>query len=148
MPYLWKKAGGMMKPLEEIFFRACVNEQKRKLRSSDRELSIRTIGNIFERLGFSYKQLMYYVRKWCDRGFYDYGVTLDLGWFEFDKLTGEYKQVYDSMTSTDGWKDGELANYIVSNSFNRERITNFALREHLGIGQDKEFFTPYRKVEE
>lgn len=144
-----------MKPLEEIFFRACVNEQKRKLRSSDRELSIRTIGNIFERLGFSYKQLMYYVRKWCDRGFYDYGVTLDLGWFEFGKLTGEYKQIYDSMTSTDGWKDGELANYIVSssnyivsNSFNRERITNFALREHLGIGQDKEFFNPYRKVEE
>ena len=52
------------------------------------------------------------------------------------------------MTSTDGWKDGELANYIVGNSFNRERITNFALRERLGIGQDKEFFNPYRKVEE
>lgn len=114
-----------MKPLEKIFFRACVNEQKRKLRLSDRELSIRTIGNIFERLGFSYKQLMYYVKKWSDRGFYDYGVTLDLGWFEFGKLTGEYKQIYDSMTSTDGWKDGELANYIVRNSFNRERITNF-----------------------
>lgn len=137
-----------MKPLEEIFFRACVNEQKRKLPSSNRELSIRTIGNIFERLGFSYKQLMYYVRKWSDRGFYDYGTTLDLGWFEFDKLTGEYKRIYDSMTSMDGWKDGELANYIVSNSFNRERITNFSLREHLGIGQDKEFFNPYRKVEE
>lgn len=53
----------MMKPLEKIFFRACVNEQKRKLRLSDRELSIRTIGNIFERLGFSYKQLMYYVKS-------------------------------------------------------------------------------------
>lgn len=125
-----------------------MNEQKRKLPSSNRELSIRAIGNIFESLGFSYKQLMYYVRKWSDRGFYDYGTTLDLGWFEFDKLTGEYKRIYDSMTSTDGWKDGELANYIVSNSFNRERITNFSLREHLGIGQDKEFFNPYRKVEE
>lgn len=112
-----------MKPLEEIFFRACVNEQKRKLPSSNRELSIRTIGNIFERLGFSYKQLMYYVRKWSDRGFYDYGVTLDLGWFEFDKLTGEYKRIYDSMTSTDGWEDGKLANYIVRNSFKRDRIT-------------------------
>lgn len=91
------KGGGRMKPLEEIFFRACVNEQKRKLHSSNRELSIRTIGNIFERLGFSYKQLMYYVRKWSDRGFYDYGVILDFGWFEFDKLTGEYKRIYDSM---------------------------------------------------
>ena len=47
-----------MKPLEEVFFRACVNEQKRKLCLSERELSIRTIGNIFERLGFSYKQLL------------------------------------------------------------------------------------------
>ena len=112
-----------MKPLEEIFFRACVNEQKRKLHSSNRELSIRTIGKIFERLGFSYKQLMYYVRKWCDKGFYDYGVTLDLGWFEFDKLTGEYKRIYGSMTSTDGWEDGELANYISRNSFKRDRIT-------------------------
>lgn len=102
-----------MKPLEEIFFRACVNEQKRKLPSSNRELSIRTIGNIFERLGFSYKQLMYYVRKWCDKEFYDYGVTLDLGWFEFGKLTGEYKQIYDSMTGTDGWKDGELAILLI-----------------------------------
>ena len=92
----------MMKPLEEIFFRACVNEQKIKLCSNDCELSVRIIGNIFERLGFSYKQLMYYVRKWCDKGFYDYGVTLDLGWLEFDNLTGEYKQIYDSMTSTDG----------------------------------------------
>lgn len=92
-----------MKPLEEIFFRACVNEQKRKLPSSNRELSIRTIGNIFERLGFSYKQLMYYVSKWSDKGFYDYGVTLDLGWFEFDKLTGEYKQIYDS----DAWAVNE-----------------------------------------
>lgn len=87
-----------MKPLEEIFFRACVNEQKRKLRSSDRELSVRTIGNIFERLGFSYKQLMYYVRKWSDRGFYDYGTTLDLGWFEFDKLKTDKNGsvIYDS----------------------------------------------------
>ena len=48
------------------------------------------------------------------------------------------------MTSTDGWKDGELASYIVSNSFNQERITNFALRKHLGIGNDEDFFNPYR----
>ena len=76
---------------------------------------------------------------------YDYGVKIDLGWFEFGKLTGEYKQIYDSMTSTDEWKDWELASYIVRNSFNRERITNFALREHLGIGQDEDFFNPHRK---
>nr|DAM40284.1 MAG TPA: hypothetical protein [Bacteriophage sp.] len=38
-------------------------------------------------------------------------------------ISGEYKQIYDSMTSTDGWKDGELANYISRNSFKRDRIT-------------------------
>lgn len=78
LSHVRQKVGGRMKPLEEIFFRACVNEQKRKLHSSDRELSIRTIWNIFERLGFSYKQLMYYVEKWSDKGFYNYGVSLDL----------------------------------------------------------------------
>lgn len=101
-----------MKPLEQIFFRACVNEQKRKYSLEQRELSIRDIGNIFERLGFSYKQLMYYVKKWSDKGFYNYGVSLDLGWFEFDKLTGEYKQIYNSMFYVDNWRDGELAEYI------------------------------------
>lgn len=49
------------------------------------------------------------------------------------------------MTSTDGWKDEELANYIVSNSFNRERITNFALKNHLGIEKDEDFFNPYKE---
>lgn len=144
LPDVWQKVGGGMKPLEQIFFRACVNEQKRKLHFSDRELSIRTIGNIFERLGFSYKQLMYYVRKWCDRGFYDYGVTLDLGWFEFNKLTGEYKQIYEEMSNVDGWRDGEFAKYIVNETFKNGRITNFALKEKLGIGKDLEFFNPYR----
>lgn len=144
LPDMRQKVGGGMKPLEEIFFRACVNEQKRKLHSSNRELSIRTIGNIFERLGFSYKQLMYYVRKWCDRGFYDYGVTLDLGWFEFNKLTGEYKQIYEEMSNVDGWRDGEFAKYIVNETFKNGRITNFALKEKLGIGKNLEFFNPYR----
>lgn len=133
-----------MKSLEEIFFRACVNEQKRKLHSSDRELRIRTIGNIFERLGFSYKQLMYYVEKWSDKGFYNYGVSLDLGWFEFNKLTGEYKKIYEEMSNVDGWRDGEFAKYIVNETFKNGRITNFALKENLGIGKDSEFFDPYR----
>lgn len=134
-----------MKPLEEIFFRACVNEQKRKLRSSDRELSIRTIGNIFERLGFSYKQLMYYVQKWSDKGFYDYGVSLDLGWFEFDKLDGEYQRIYEKISSVDDWKDEELAIYILKATYDSRQITNYVLKERLGIGQDSDFFNPHRE---
>lgn len=132
-----------MKPLEEIFFRACVNEQKRKLRSSDRELSIRVIGNIFERLGFSYKQLMYYVKKWSDKGFYDYGVSLDLGWFEFDKLDGEYQRIYEKMSSVDDWKDEELAIYILKATYGSGKTTNYVLKERLGIGQESEFFNPH-----
>lgn len=133
-----------MKPLEQIFFRACVNEQKRKLHAKDMEFSVRAIGNIFERLGFSYKQLMYYVEKWSDKGFYNYGVSLDLGWFEFNKLTGEYKQIYEEMSNVDGWRDGEFAKYIVNETFKNGRITNFALKEKLGIGKYSEFFDPYR----
>ncbi|MBD9081998.1 MAG: hypothetical protein EGR48_00255 [Lachnospiraceae bacterium] len=134
----------MMKPLEQIFFRACVNEQKRKLHTENREFDIRTIGNIFERLGFSYKQLMYYVNKWADKGFYEYGVSLDLGWFKFDKLTGEYKQIYEEMASVDRWDDREFARYIVKRTFLKGHITNYALKKMLDIGEDAEFFDPYR----
>ncbi|MCM1215929.1 MAG: hypothetical protein NC548_15590 [Lachnospiraceae bacterium] len=84
-----------MKPLEIVFFLSCINEQIKVDKLSDRELSIRDIGNAFYNLGFSYKQLMYYVTKWSDKGFYNYGVALDLGWFEFDKLTGEYLKLYE-----------------------------------------------------
>lgn len=134
-----------MKPLEEIFFRACVNEQKRKLKVNDREFSIRVIGNIFERLGFSYKQLMYYVQKWSDKGFYDYGVSLDLGWFEFDKLDGEYQRIYEKISSVDDWKDEELAIYILKATYDSRQITNYVLKERLGIGQDSDFFNPHRE---
>lgn len=132
-----------MKPLEEIFFRACVNEQKRKSDCKSREFSIRDIGNVFERLGFSYKQLLYYVQKWSDKGFYDYGVSVDLGWFEFDKLTGEYKRIYEKIDSVDDWKDEELAMYILKATYDSRRITNYVLKERLGIGEDDCFFNPH-----
>lgn len=105
-----------MKPLEQIFFRACANEQKRVYDLGQREFSVRDICNIFDRLGFSYKQLMYYVKKWSNKGFYNYGISLDLGWFEFEKLTGEYKQIYNSMFYVDNWREGELAEYIAKNT--------------------------------
>ncbi|AXH78332.1 MAG: hypothetical protein [Circular genetic element sp.] len=131
-----------MKPLERIFFIACVNEQRRVIDLSKREFSIRTIGNIFSRLGFSYKQLMYYVHKWSHRGFYDYGVTLDLGWFYFDKFTGEYKEIYDEIKQSgrDSWRDEELAEYIVKETIGRRRVTNYYMRNILGIGEDGKFY--------
>ena len=129
-----------MKPLERIFFMACVNEQKRVLDIREREFSVRSIGNIFERLGFSYKQLMYYVQKWSNNGFYDYGTTLDLGWFNFEKLNGEYLSIYNSMSTCDTWKNGEFAQYIVKETHKNNPITNFAMRNLYGIGVDNEFY--------
>lgn len=53
-----------MNPLEMIFFEACLHEQLIAYDLSQREFSVHVIGNIFSRLGFPYKQLMYYVEKW------------------------------------------------------------------------------------
>lgn len=105
-----------MKPLGRIFFIACINEQRRvyDLDLIQREFSIRVIINIFSRLSFSHKQLMYYIKKWNMRGFYDYGVTLDLGWLEFEKLYGEYKAIYEEIKQNglDYWAEEEFSEYI------------------------------------
>ena len=133
-----------MKPLEEIFFRACLNEQIRILHIEDKEFDVETIANIFDRLGFSYEELMRCVRRWSNKGFLNYDNSLDLGWFEFSKLTGEYKKIYEETSNVDGWRDGGFAKYIVNESFKNGHITNFALKGKLGIGKDSEFFNPYR----
>ena len=65
--------------------------------------NIREIIKIFAGLGFSWKQLDYYLTKWSDRGFYDYGTSLELGWFEFDKLEGEYKNIYIEHKANGRW---------------------------------------------
>ena len=127
-----------MKPLERIFFMACVNEQRRVNELQLREFSVRMIANIFSRLGFSYKQLMYYVQKWSSRGFYDYGVTMDLGWFYFDELKGEYLDIFKSVHTRDGWRDGELSKMLFKQA-NRGK-TNYAVRRDYGIGEDKKFY--------
>lgn len=99
---------------------------------SECEQSIMTGGLleiVFDKLDFTehdkkfIDEIECWKKKCSDLSNYNKQLKYDLGWFEFGKLTGEYKRIYDSMTSTDGWKDGELANYIVSNSFNRKRIT-------------------------
>ena len=130
-----------MKPLERIFFEACIHEQITSCDLLHREFSVRVIGNIFSRLGFPYKQLMYYVEKWSNKGFYDYGVTLDLGWFYPDKLSGEYKKIYDEMRgrTAEHWHELEFSKYILKES-NRERVTNYFIRNYYGIGEDCKFF--------
>ena len=83
---------------------------------------------------------MYYVKKWSNQGFYDYGTTLDLGWFEFEKLKGEYLAIYKSMTTVDSWSDGEFSQYIVKETHRNKRITNFSMRQLYGIGSDDGFY--------
>ena len=39
----------------------------------------------------NYKRCWYLLKKWAGLGFYNYGVTLDLGWIELDKLPDRYK---------------------------------------------------------
>ena len=40
--------------------------------------------------GFPYKQLMYYLKKWDRKGFYEYGVGISYGWFIVEKIPVEY----------------------------------------------------------
>ena len=87
-----------MKPLERIFFQACVMQRGM--------MSVREIIAMFCALGFSEKQLLCYVDKWDKLGFYEYGVTLDLGWFYIDKLTGEYKVMYERTVEKGGGLNG------------------------------------------
>ena len=83
-----------MKPLERVFFMACIMKST--------EMSVRKIINTFCTLGFSENQLLYYVNKWNNRGFYNYGVLIDFGWFEPENLTGEYAVMYEHLHGKKG----------------------------------------------
>ena len=127
-----------MKPLERIFFLACSNEQTCMKSYNGSELSIRAIANIFSRFGFSYKQLCYYLEKWDEKGFYDYGTSLDLGWIEINKLSGEYKKVYEEhiQKPKEKWKQEELAEYILKETYRARKVTNCYIKDKLNIKDD------------
>jgi len=42
-----------------------------------------------------YKRCWYYLEKWSRIGFYDYGVTLDLGWLYVNEIPERYLNVLD-----------------------------------------------------
>ena len=88
-----------MKPLERIFFQACMLNGRYFTGTMlhDGGISVREIINAFCSIGFPVKQLWYYLKKWGERRFYDYGVTEDLGWFYPDNFTGEYKVIYENV---------------------------------------------------
>lgn len=83
-----------MKPLERIFFIACIKNIE--------TMKAREVIKTFCTLGFSEKQLLRYIEKWLKNGFYDYGVTIDLGWFEPENFIGEYKVIYEEIVGEKG----------------------------------------------
>jgi hypothetical protein len=40
-----------------------------------------------------YKRCWYLLKKWSGIGFYNYGITLDLGWFELDDMPDRYLEL-------------------------------------------------------
>lgn len=75
------------------------------------------------------------------KGFYEYGTTLDLGWFYIDKLFGEYKKIYEEMKERtyEHWNGREFSKYILEKSI-KGKVTNYAIRNFYGIGEDEKFF--------
>ena len=50
----------------------------------------------------NYKRCWYLLEKWGNKGFYNYGVTTDMGWFEAEHFTGEYQEMYLEMLRKEG----------------------------------------------
>lgn len=75
---------GWMKDHERIFFALCYN-----LRDT---LRPRDVVNLLADT-IPHKRCWYYLEKWSSLRFYNYGVTLDLGWFEPEKLPPRYAEI-------------------------------------------------------
>ena len=72
-----------MKPSEKCFFKICY------LLTMNRVYTVREVIQMFDGV-IPYKRMIYYLRKWTQLGFYDYGVTLDLGWIIPHKIPIRY----------------------------------------------------------
>ena len=73
-----------MKEQERIFFALCYNF---RYTLKPRDIVIALADTI------PHKRCWYYLEKWLEKDFYNYGVTLDLGWFELDKIPQAYKEI-------------------------------------------------------
>lgn len=76
-----------MKEHERIFFALCFN-----LWLINPNFRPRTVVNILADT-IPHKRCWYYLSKWAGLGFYDYGITLDLGWFDFTKMPERYREL-------------------------------------------------------
>lgn len=69
---------------ERIFFALCFNMRG--------IMKPRQVINILSET-IPHKRCWYYLRKWSGLGFYSYGVTMDLGWFEINQLPARYIKI-------------------------------------------------------
>lgn len=73
-----------MKDQERIFFALCFNMRHTCKPRQIVKLLADTI---------PHKRCWYYLEKWDRLGFYNWGVTIDLGWFELDKIPQRYAEI-------------------------------------------------------
>jgi len=43
------------------------------------------------------KRRLYLLKKWANLGFYEYGISLDLGWFESYHMPDRYRDILNSI---------------------------------------------------
>lgn len=92
-----------MKEDEKKFFKTCLRyipitdvDRYKKRTTTPRDV-INMIADFM-----NYKRCWYLLRKWGNKGFYSYGVTEDLGWFEAGEFTDEYLEIYIKIKGVDG----------------------------------------------
>lgn len=84
-----------MKEDEKKFFITCLNYIPIQTAKRVDNLFPRDIINILSQF-INYKRCWYFLEKWSNKGFYNYGTTLDLGWFEPEEFKGEYLEIYNA----------------------------------------------------
>lgn len=92
-----------MKEDERAFFKTCIKliniidaPKHNNIKLTPREI-INTISEFM-----NYKRCWYLLEKWSNKGFYNYGVTMDLGWFEAKNFVGAYQEMYLEMLRKEG----------------------------------------------
>lgn len=88
----------LMKPLERKFFKTCcrqINYNKVDDISNISFINPMCViaENFSNKYGINIKMLERYLEKWERYGFYDYGIGVFFGWFKFDLLPEQYKEI-------------------------------------------------------
>lgn len=91
-----------MKDDEKRFFLCCYKFCRRSPAFDIYKPTPRDVIHILEEAGYiHHKRAWYLLSKWTRLGFYEYGVNLELGWFEPDKLPERYKVLLEKEKKDD-----------------------------------------------